>query len=147
MMFAVLPFLGLLVVAYAVVAFLGAGTFGDYASMGEFLNTTVFSITNLPSASPDNPWLVTTGDIFVTVGLVLLALEILKSTNTNRLSLGNHGLSALVFVIAMLLFIIVPNFGTTTFFLITAMALFDVLVGMLTTIITARRDIGVPGIT
>ncbi|MFP4002292.1 MAG: hypothetical protein ACLFV8_00850 [Alphaproteobacteria bacterium] len=115
--------------------------------MSEFLNATAFSITNLPSAPPDNPWLITTGDIFVTVGLVLLALEVLKATNTNKLSLGNHGLSALVFVIAILLFLMVPNFGTTTFFLITVMALFDVVVGMMTTIITARRDIGVPGMT
>lgn len=146
MMFAVLPFLGLLVVAYAIIAILGPGTFGYDGGMSEFLNSTMFSITGLPSVSPENPWTVTMGDVLVTIGLVLLALEVLKATNTNKLSLGNHGLSALVFVLSLVMFIMVPNFGTTTFFLITAMTLFDVLVGMLTTIITARRDIGVPGL-
>lgn len=145
MTFAILPFLGLLVVAYAIVAILGPGTFGDYAGMSEFLNATVFSITNIPSVSETNPLTITTGDMFVTIGVILLAIEMLKATSTHKRALLNHVFSAGVFLLAFFLFVTQPNFGTMTFFLITVMTLVDVM-AMIITIITARRDIGVPGL-
>lgn len=144
-MLRILPLLGLLVAAYAIIALLGPGTFGDYAGMSDFLSRRLFSITDMPSVSETNPLVVTTGDVLVTIGLILLAIEILKSTHTGTSSLINHILSAAVFVVSIVLFIVVPNFGTMTFFLITAMTLVDFM-AMIVTIITARRDIGVPGL-
>jgi len=143
--FTILPFLGLLVAAYAIIAILGPGTFGDYQGMSDFLGRELFRITSIPSVSEANPLTLTTGDVLVTIGLVLLAFEIIKATNTGMVSLLNHIFSGAVFVVSIVLFVAVPNFGTMTFFLITMMTFVDFM-GMIVTIITARRDIGVPGL-
>lgn len=136
-LFTMLPLLGLSVLAYA-----GFGMMnGD---MVGWLGEAAHTISNLPSA--DGAGLVLThGDMFVLIGLFLLAMEVIKATNTKGWSLGNHGLSMLVFVIALFLFLTVDGYATATFLLLTTMTLVDVLVGMLVTIVTARRDIGLGG--
>ncbi len=133
----VLPFLLLMVLAYAAMTFLQ----GDMAA---WLTSTAMEITSLPS-SGDGALVLSNGDMMVLIGLVLLALEMIKSTNTRGFSLGNHGLSMLVFVVAVGLFLVAEGFATATFLLLTTMTLLDVLVGMLVTIVTARRDIGLGG--
>jgi hypothetical protein len=54
----------------------------------------------------------------------------------------NHALSMLVFIICLIEFLLVPAFSTSVFFIIMAMALLDVLAGVVVTIISARRDVG-----
>ena len=51
----------------------------------------------------------------------------------------------LVFVVALIEFIVLPGFATSAFFLITMMALVDVMAGFTVSIVTARRDIGADG--
>lgn len=138
-MFTVIPFLGVVVVVYAAVAFI-SGIFGNPpGSMDTFLQGSLFGL-GLPSAET---WNFRVADIFTTLGLVALAIESIKSARTNKLSITNHGLSLVVFVVAVVLFIVVKGFGTTVFFLLCAMCFMDVLVGTVVTIVTARRDIGV----
>lgn len=133
------PFLGVVVLAYAVVAFI-SGIFGNPpGSMDTFLQGRLFGL-GLPSGET---WALRTADLFTTLGLVALAIESIKSARTNRLSITNHGLSLVVFVVAVVLFIVVKGFGTTVFFLLCVMCFMDVLVGTVVTIVTARRDIGV----
>ena len=169
-MLGVIPFLGLLVIAYTVIALGGSVIMGDQYStvvrpaevgadgtvineamtldfsMTKFLDSTVWEITWLPSTKEAEPWLLSVGDVFVAIGVLFLAFEIVRATRTDKFSLGNHGLSMLVFVVALMEFLILKNFATSTFFLLTGMAAVDVLVGMFVTIITARRDFGVaPG--
>jgi len=140
-MFTAIPFLGLVIIAYAVTAFVGGG-FGAPGAMDTFLQRGLFGLT-LPSAET---WQFRIADLFATVGLLALAVESIKSARTNRLSITNHGLSLVVAMVAVILFIVVKGFGTTAFFLLTMMAFMDVLVGTVVTIVTARRDIGVePG--
>jgi hypothetical protein len=43
----------------------------------------------------------------------------------------------------LILFLSVGSFATSTFFLLTMMVVFDVLVGATVTIVSARRDFGV----
>lgn len=88
-------------------------------------------------------WLVTSGDILLTVSLVLLFIELLKSTGTGRSAIANHALSLILFVFCLIEFLIAPAFATSVFFLITLMTLLDVLAGFIVTIVTARRDIAV----
>lgn len=138
-MFTVIPFLGVVVVVYAVVAFI-SGIFGNPpGSMDTFLQGSLFGL-GLPSSET---WNFRVADVFTTLGLVALAIESIKSARTNKLSITNHGLSLVVFVVAVVLFIVVKGFGTTVFFLLCAMCFMDVLVGTVVTIVTARRDIGV----
>ena len=55
----------------------------------------------------------------------------------------NHGLSLVVFIVALIEFIVLPEFGTSTFFMITLFTLLDVVAGFTVTIATARRDFSV----
>ena len=86
-------------------------------------------------------WAVTTGDVLLMVSLVLLFAELLKSTGIQTSSIVNHALSLIVFVLGLVQFLLFPAFATSVFFLITLMALLDVLAGFIVTISAARRDV------
>lgn len=83
-----------------------------------------------------------TGELLVGLGLVLLYLEILKATRTGSASIIDHMLSMAVFVVALLELILVPQMGSGSFALVVLLTLIDVVAGFTITISTARRDIG-----
>lgn len=132
-----IPFVGVLVAIYALLTVLN----GD---MSAWLAGEAWSVTQFPSAAEAN-LVLSNGDMLVLFGLFALAFEMIKATNTRGFSMGNHGLSMLVFVISMALLLVASGYATTTFLLLTTMSLVDVLVGMMVTIVTARRDIGLGG--
>ena len=80
------------------------------------------------------------GDVLVLLALILLFIELLKSTSTGTAAIFNHALSMLVFIICLVEFLLHPAFATSTFFVILVMALLDVLAGFIVTIIASRRD-------
>jgi hypothetical protein len=90
-------------------------------------------------------WIVTFGDVMVLLSLVLLFVELLKSTSTGTAAIFNHALSMLVFIICLVEFLLHPAFASTTFFLIMVMSLLDVLAGVVVTIVSARRDVEFAG--
>jgi len=103
---------------------------------------TVLAAT-LPSGAA---WTLTTGDLLVAVGLFILYLEILKSVRTSMASVIDHGLSLLLFSLCLVLFFVLPQAGTGTFFLITVMTLIDVVSGFTVTLAASRRSIDIgPG--
>lgn len=90
-------------------------------------------------------WMVSFGDLLVLLALLLLFIELLKSTSTGTAAIFNHALSMLVFIICLVEFLLHPAFATTAFFLILFMSLLDVLAGVVVTIISARRDVEFAG--
>jgi hypothetical protein len=88
-------------------------------------------------------WKITAGDGLVALSLALLFIETVKATNTSKREIINHALSMLTFAGALVEFFVLKGFGTSTFFLITAMCLFDVVAGYTISIIAARRDMSV----
>jgi hypothetical protein len=86
-------------------------------------------------------WKISLGDGFVTGALALLFVEIIKAAGTTHREIINHGLSMLTFVGAVVEFLVLKGFGTSTFFLITAMCLFDVVAGYTISIVAAKRDL------
>lgn len=91
-------------------------------------------------------WSFTAGDLLVAGSLLLLFVEILKSTRTGASSIVDHMLSTLVFIACLIEFLLVPEAATSTFFMIMLMALIDVVAGYSVTIRSARRDFSVgPG--
>ena len=96
----------------------------------------LFTITMMSKAV----WTPTIGDLIVVLGLICLFFEIYKSTRTNEAEIIGHILSTLIFVVFIVEFIMWKAAGTTTFFLLTLMSLFDVVAGFSITIKTARRD-------
>ncbi len=120
------PLIGVLAVIYLILA----------AVYESALKGKIFSMA-LPSGAP---WDFGVQDLFLVLGLLLLYLEILKSTHTGRAQIVEHIVSMLVFVGCLLLFLLVRQTGSTTFLLITAMAAIDVVAGFTVSIVAARRD-------
>jgi hypothetical protein len=85
----------------------------------------------------------TFGDIFVIFGLVALFFEVIKAARLGPGTIVDHMLSTAVFVIALIVFLLVPPFGTPAFLMLTLMALVDVVAGYTVSILSARRDYSV----
>ncbi|MCE9522171.1 MAG: hypothetical protein K8S25_07030 [Alphaproteobacteria bacterium] len=94
--------------------------------------------------SNDN-WGVSYGDIFVALSLLLLFVEIVKSTRTDASSIINHGLSMALALVCVLQFVTMRGFGTSEFFFLTLMQALDVIAGFTVTIVAAKRDFGSAG--
>ena len=90
-------------------------------------------------------WTVAFGDVLVLLALILLFVELLKSTSTGTAAIFNHALSMLVFIICLVEFLLHPAFATSVFFVMLVMSLLDVLAGVVVTIISARRDVEFAG--
>jgi hypothetical protein len=138
-MLRIIPFIGLVMVVYAAVALLGPLLGESTFTMADWLPKSVWTL-NLPSSQG---WTLSVGGLFVCLGLLMLGIESLKAAGTSRVSMGNHALSMLTFVAGLILFLMVPGFATTVFFLLTVMAFIDTLAGMLVSIVTAKRDFGI----
>ncbi|KCZ92269.1 hypothetical protein [Hyphomonas johnsonii] len=90
-------------------------------------------------------WVLTKGDAILLLAIVFLFLEILKSTSTGTSTIVNHAISMILFIVCLIQFLLLPNFATSTFFILMSMTLLDVLAGVVVTIVSARRDFGVAG--
>jgi hypothetical protein len=89
-------------------------------------------------------WHFSYSDIFIAFSLCLLFAEMVKATRSGRGEILNHAFSTLTFVAALVEFLLLKGFGTTAFFLLTAMCLFDVVAGYTISVVAARRDLMVP---
>jgi hypothetical protein len=84
---------------------------------------------------------VTRGHALTLFAAALLFIEVVKSTQVNTASLVENGLAFAVFVLALILFLLTPAFGTIEFALIMAMMLIDFMAGFIVMTISARRDV------
>jgi hypothetical protein len=75
-------------------------------------------------------WPVTLSDILLAVGILLLLLEIVKGARPGAKYFTDHLLSLIVFGAAAAEFVLWPKFGTSTYFLLTSLALVDFLSGL-----------------
>jgi len=88
-------------------------------------------------------WEFTWRDLLALFGVVCLFGEVVKSTNTSARSVVNHILSTLVFIVYLVEFIVIGFAAQSVFFMLTVLALFDVLAGVAISITSARRDLAV----
>ena len=86
-------------------------------------------------------WSLTSGDVLLVVGLICLFFEVLKSTNTGRNSVIEHMASTALFVVFLVEFLLFAPAASSTFFLLMAMALVDVVAGFTISITGAGRDV------
>jgi len=91
----------------------------------------------------------TWGGLITLIGLIVLYIEIFKSTRTSQISIVDHTLSTIVFVAFLVSWIVFPwtagEKGDSTFLLLTIMSFIDVIAGFTITIAAARRDFGIGG--
>jgi hypothetical protein len=92
-------------------------------------------------------WALTIGDIVTIVTLLLLFVELIKSTRTGGSSIVDHALSMVLFMLCLVEFLTVRQAGTSEFFFILVVTLIDVVAGFSITIRGARRDFGIGGAT
>jgi hypothetical protein len=90
-------------------------------------------------------WHFSIGDLVIIIALAMLFVEVVKATRTTAMEIINHALSMIVFIVALVEFLMLKPFATTPFFLITMMALFDIVAGFTISIVAAKRDLGVAG--
>lgn len=88
-------------------------------------------------------WVFNWGDFILLVTLVLLFIEIVKSTFTTTSTLIDHALSMVVFMAIGAEFLLVAQAATSVFFLILVAALIDVIGGYTIGIRVARRDLSI----
>jgi hypothetical protein len=75
-------------------------------------------------------WSVTLSDMLIAFGIFLLWMEVMKARHPGAKYLTDHFLSLLVFGGAAAEFVMLPQFGTSTFFLLALLALVDFLAGV-----------------
>lgn len=151
LIFGIFPLLVIPVILYNLIALVG-GSVETTGAAGELIRAGQAPIAGLlgerflglPMISGVE-WVLTKGDAIVLLAVTFLFLEILKSTSTGTATIINHGISLLLFIICLVQFLLMPNFATSTFFILMSMTLLDVLAGVIVTIVSARRDFGVGG--
>lgn len=131
-MFLSIPWLIISVAIYNLVAFTSS-------DIQQTLNSEILPPLTLLS---EGVWTLTVSDMLLLVTLVLLFVEILKATRISAVSLLDHSLSTLLFIVCLIEFLVVKSAATSTFFLIMVITLIDVVAGFSVTLRAARRDIG-----
>lgn len=163
----IFPKLLIAIIVYAVVAYItvfsGGGTEAFVGDMSAFRAGECAGMVGAPDGAQEcrqgvlnsalftadmvgeGRWVLTTSDLLIMLGLLMLFFELLKAPGTGNATVINNMFSTLVFVAALLLFILMPVFATSTFFIIMLMALIDTSAGWFITVISSRRDLAVGG--
>ncbi len=145
-LFSVFPLLVIPVAIYNIMAFAGGGPAipveGSEAMVAGLQDELEAAILSVPMISGVT-WKLTNGAVLIMLGLLFLFLEILKSTSTGTATIMNHAVSMILFIVCLIEFLLIGNFATSIFFILTLMTLLDVLAGVVVTIVSARRDFAV----
>ena len=123
-----LPLLAIALIIYNAVALTGGI---------EALNKVMFSMPMLRGGT----WEFRLGDLILLITILTFFVEIIKSTFTGSAAILDHALSMVLFIVAGLEFLIVPQAATSTFFFIVLLCLIDVIAGYTIGMRAARRDI------
>jgi hypothetical protein len=124
-----IPLVGLVILVYNIMAFAGVLDVEATAFSADMASGAVFALR--------------VGDFFTLAGLVGLFFELLKAARLRAGTILDHMLSTAVFIVALVEFLLVGACATAAFFLLTCMALADVVAGFSVSIFSARRDFSV----
>jgi hypothetical protein len=137
--FGIFPLLAVPIIIYNLMAFTFTPREG-VQTMGDAISNPANAIASIPMVSEGAVWAMTSGDLLIILSMCFFFIEILKSTSTGASTIANHAVSMVVFIICLIEFLLLKNFATSVFFILTIMTLLDVLAGVVVTIISARRD-------
>jgi hypothetical protein len=90
-------------------------------------------------------WKLTWEDIIVAGSIILLWIEVIKSTRIGVRAIINHVLAMLLFVAMLIEFLLVKAAGTSTFFLLLIIVLVDALAGFIVSIGSSQRQVEIEG--
>jgi hypothetical protein len=127
----IFPLLTIPAVVYALfVATHGAGATAVLA-------TQVFAI----DMAGGTQWVLTQGHLYTVFAIFCLFVEIIKSVRPTTQAMIDLSLSVGLFIIMLVMFLLVPGFGTTEFFLIMLMSILDFMAGAIVMVNSAKRDV------
>lgn len=136
-----MPMMIIVVLIYFVGTFAGQAGITDEMKTAGILTVwdrEAFSFTMMSGALMIVDW----GTILLTVGLVALYVEVSLSARSSAAQIVNHVFSMIIFIVSLILFFVVPQAGTSVFFLLIMMMFVDVVAGFTISIRSARRDFG-----
>lgn len=107
---------------------------------GVLLTEPVLTLTLMSGVS----WTVTLGDTLLALGIVLLLFEMIRAVRPDGKYLTDHLLSLALFGGAAAEFVMLPQFGSSTYFMLTLLALVDFLAGVVLRRRRPARAIAVP---
>lgn len=90
-------------------------------------------------------WTMSAGDMLIGFSVLLLFGELLKATRIGMRTVLDHGLSLVIFLGMLVEFLLVPQAGTATFFLLLVISFIDVVGGFAVSLRSAQRDFTVSG--
>lgn len=128
------PLLALVLIVYNVAPTLGFSFAGPSTERDVVLQARLISGAE---------WVLTWKDVLLLAGLLLLFIEILKSTRAATQNMLGHILSMIVFIIFLAEFLVVAQAGTSTFLMLGVMSLIDVLAGYTISVAVARKEMNV----
>ena len=129
-----IPLIVIAFIVYNLVVLWGGNVPAD-----EILNKQLFQLKMVSGAN----WIFRTSDLIILLTMMLLFIELIKSTYTSSSQMVDHGLSMLVFIACLVEFLLQPKATTSVFFFIMTAALVDVVAGALIGIRAARRDLNI----
>lgn len=88
-------------------------------------------------------WTLTFSDALIALALFLLFLEIVKATRPASRSIVDHLLSTLIFIGALVAFIMLPQAATSTFAILVVITFVDVVGGWSVSVRSASRDVSI----
>lgn len=126
-----LPLLAVVLLVYNFVAFTNMGS----------LDTPAIAFRLLSGAEVSVTW----SQLIILAALMLLFVEVLKSARATNTAIVDHILSTLVFIAALIEFLVIRQAGTPTFLILVVICLIDVIAGYTVSIRHARRDFALGG--
>ncbi len=91
-------------------------------------------------------WTMSAGDMLITIAILLLFGEMMKSTRIGIRTVVDHGLSLILFLGMLVEFLLVKQAASATFFLLLVISFIDVIGGFAVTLRSAQRDLTVEGV-
>lgn len=139
-----IPLIAIAVILYNVLALMGVD-FGHCVPAAEAVckNTTIFALP-MPSGAGVR-WVFNWGDLLIIITLVMLFIELLKSTYTSTSSLVDHALSMVVMIFCLIQFLLMKQAATSVYFIILFATVIDVIAGYTIGIRVAKRDVSFGG--
>lgn len=132
-MIAAIPLTIIPLILFNLVAY---GTIG-IAGAGDPWAREIFSLQMISGAR----WSLPLGDLLIVFAIVMLFFEVMKAARASSRTIANHALSTVALILYVVEFIVLAPAAHSVFFILTVIALFDVVAGFSITIRTAARDV------
>ena len=86
-------------------------------------------------------WDMSLGDMLIAFSILILFVELIKSTRVGMRTIVVHMLSAVLFAIMLIEFLLVKQAATATFFILLIISFVEMLAGFTISVRTAQRNI------